>query len=187
MEQLIYYIHRFLGYVRTWLFRCSNMQIGRKVVIGRNITLSGSRYIRLSDGVSIGDNVILTAWQVSSAPCIFVGTDTAINRGCHITAANEISIGNNVVLGPYVTITDNAHGDNSYSQMELHPYKRSVISKGPVIIDDNVWIGEKATILPNVHIGFGAVIGANSVVTKDVPAYAIAVGNPAKIIKIQHE
>lgn len=58
-----------------------------------------------------------------------------------------------------------------------------VTSKGPVIIGSNVWFGDKATILPNVTIGDGAVIAANSVVTKDVPAYSVVAGNPAKIIK----
>lgn len=57
------------------------------------------------------------------------------------------------------------------------------MSKGPVIIGQNVWVGDKATILPGVTIGDGAVIGANSVVTKDVPPYSIVGGNPAKVLK----
>jgi acetyltransferase-like isoleucine patch superfamily enzyme len=65
----------------------------------------------------------------------------------------------------------------------MEPMMRPLISKGKVIIGDNVWIGEGAMILPNVHIGEGAIIAANSVVTKDIPAYSIAVGIPAKIIK----
>ena len=60
---------------------------------------------------------------------------------------------------------------------------RFVTSKGPVIIGNNVWIGDKATVLPNVTIGDGAVIAANAVVTKDVPPYSIVAGNPAKVIK----
>lgn len=67
--------------------------------------------------------------------------------------------------------------------MEIPPTQRPVYSKGPVIIGNNVWIGDKATILPNVSIGNGAIIAANSVVTKDVPEYCIVAGNPAKIIK----
>ena len=63
------------------------------------------------------------------------------------------------------------------------PLKRPIVSKGPVRIGDNVWIGDKATILPNVSIGNGAIIAANAVVTKDVPPYSVAAGNPAKIIK----
>ena len=60
---------------------------------------------------------------------------------------------------------------------------RLVVSKGSVIIGNNVWIGDKATILPNVTIADGAVIAANSVVTKDVPAYSVVAGNPAKVVK----
>ncbi|MBQ4055965.1 MAG: hypothetical protein IJD32_02545 [Bacteroidaceae bacterium] len=64
------------------------------------------------------------------------------------------------------------------------PRLRNVTSKGTIVIKDNVWIGDKATILPNVTIGEGAVIAANSVITKDVPPYSVAAGNPAIIIKI---
>ena len=67
--------------------------------------------------------------------------------------------------------------------LHIPPIKRPIYSKGPVIIGDNVWIGDKATILPGVTIGDGAVIAANAVVTKDVPAFCVAAGNPARIIK----
>jgi acetyltransferase-like isoleucine patch superfamily enzyme len=82
-----------------------------------------------------------------------------------------------------VTITDNIHGETDYATLQTPPFQRMVTSRGPVIIGDNVWVGDKATILPNVTIGNGAVIAANTVVTKDVPAYSIAVGNPARIIQ----
>ena len=65
----------------------------------------------------------------------------------------------------------------------LPPQKRPLYSKGAVFIGDNVWIGDKATILPGVKIGEGAVVAANAVVTKDVPAYSMVAGNPAKVIK----
>ena len=61
---------------------------------------------------------------------------------------------------------------------------RPMYSKGPVVIEDNVWIGEMVCILPNVRIGKGSIIGANAVVTKDVPANALVGGNPARVIKI---
>lgn len=82
-----------------------------------------------------------------------------------------------------MTITDNSHGNTDIDNLKLKPIDRKIFSKGPVIIGNNVWIGDKATILPNVTIGDGAVIAANAVVTKDVPAYCVAAGNPAKIIK----
>jgi len=66
----------------------------------------------------------------------------------------------------------------------LRPADRILYSLGMVEVEDNVWIGDKVTILPNVRIGKNAVIGANSVVTKNIPENGIAVGNPAKVIKI---
>lgn len=83
-----------------------------------------------------------------------------------------------------VTITDNSHGYITKNETHTPPLKRPLYSKGPVIIGKNVWVGDKATILPNVNIGDGAIIGANAVVTKDVPPYSVAVGNPAKIVKL---
>jgi acetyltransferase-like isoleucine patch superfamily enzyme len=67
------------------------------------------------------------------------------------------------------------------------PSERDLYSKGSVTIEDNVWIGDKVTILPNVRIGEGSVIGANSVVTKDIPPFCVAAGNPAKIIRKLNE
>jgi acetyltransferase-like isoleucine patch superfamily enzyme len=67
--------------------------------------------------------------------------------------------------------------------LKENPIKRPIISKGPVIIGNNVWIGDKATILSDVKIGDGAIIAANAVVTKDVPAYSMAAGIPAQVIK----
>lgn len=80
-------------------------------------------------------------------------------------------------------ITDNSHGGFDREQLKLRPNIRPLVSKGEVIIDDNVWIGEKASILPGVHIGEGAIIGAGAVVTKDVPPFSVVVGNPARIVK----
>jgi len=81
-------------------------------------------------------------------------------------------------------ITDNAHGASNFDLLSIAPNKRPLYSKGPVIIEDNVWIGEKASIMPDVHIGYGSIVGANAVVTRDVPPYCVVIGNPAKIVKI---
>ncbi|MFW5525562.1 MAG: DapH/DapD/GlmU-related protein [Prevotella sp.] len=67
--------------------------------------------------------------------------------------------------------------------MKIPPAERKISSRGKIVIGDNVWIGDKATVLAGVHIGEGVVIGANSVVTHDIPPYCVAVGNPATVIK----
>ena len=100
----------------------------------------------------------------------------------HITCTNKITIGEECLTGKWVTITDNSHGDTDIESLQVPPIKRPIVSKGPVIIGKNVWLGDKATILPNVTIGDGAVIAANSVVTKDVPAFSVVAGSPAKIV-----
>ena len=101
----------------------------------------------------------------------------------HITCANKIIIGDSLLTGKWVTITDNSHGETDKVTLGMRPQKRPISSKGPVEIGNNVWIGDKATILPSVTIGDGAVIAANSVVIKDVLAYGVVGGNPAKVIK----
>ena len=101
----------------------------------------------------------------------------------HITCANKVVIGEYCLTGKWVTITDNSHGETDYDSLLLPPKQRDITTKGPVVIGKNVWIGDKATILPGVTIGDGAVIAASAVVTKDVPAYSVVGGNPAKIMK----
>jgi acetyltransferase-like isoleucine patch superfamily enzyme len=117
-------------------------------------------------------------------PSITIGDNCSIGEYCHITSINSITIGNGVLTGRWVTITDNSHGSSSLEEFYIQPSKRKLYSKGSVVIEDNVWIGDKVTILPGVHIGYGSIIGANAVVTKDVPANCVVGGNPAKIIKV---
>ena len=118
-------------------------------------------------------------------PFIVIGDNVNIETDCHISAINKVSIGNNVLIASFVYISDHTHGNvNDIETSLLPPLQRPLHSKGPVIIEDNVWLGEKVSVMAGVHIGRGAIIGANSVVTKDIPAYAIAVGSPAKVIKI---
>ena len=80
-----------------------------------------------------------------------------------------------------MTITDHAHGSSCIDMTT--PANRKLISGGAVFIGKNVWIVDKITILPGVSIGEGTIVGANSVVTKSLPAYSVCAGNPARIIK----
>lgn len=120
-------------------------------------------------------------------PQITIGDNVNIETDCHISAINKVLIGNNVLMASFVYISDHSHGNvNEMCEEALFspPLERPLYSKGPIIIEDNVWLGEKVSVMPGVHIGRGAIIGANSVVTKDIPAYAVAVGAPAKVIKM---
>lgn len=145
----------------------------------------GFQHITVGENTEFGKNIRLTAWEVSPTkrPEIRIGDNCKIGEGSHLTAMNSIVIGNGLLTGMNVLITDNAHGDSMAEQLSQPPLLRPLCSKGGVIIGDNVWIGNNVCILPGVTIGDGAIIGANSSVTKDIPAYSIAVGSPATIVK----
>ena len=100
---------------------------------------------------------------------------------------HKIKIGNNVLFGSNVFITDHSHGNVSVEEVDIPPNERELYSKGPVVIEDNCWICENVIILPGVHVGYSAILAAGAVITKDVPAYAVAAGNPARIVKVLKE
>lgn len=149
--------------------------------------LQGAEYIDVGDYCTFYPDVELTAWTeykgTHFSPAIKIGNGCTIRNRNHITAINRIQIGDNLLTGNDVLISDNNHGRTEIADLKIRPQDRPICSKGAIVIGNNVWIGEKAVILGNVTIGDGAIIAANSVVTHDVPAYSIAAGVPAKIIK----
>jgi acetyltransferase-like isoleucine patch superfamily enzyme len=171
-----------------WLQR-EFKSFGKQSIIGEDLYLIGGKYIEIGTVCRVGRRGVITAWDkyegYDFSPQIKIGNNSCIGEFCHITAINKIIIGRNVLTGRRLTITDNSHGNYSEGiiDIDIAPIKRPLFSKGPVIIEDNVWIGDKVSILPDVRIGCGSIIGANSVVTKDVPANCIAGGNPARVIK----
>lgn len=182
------FLHNFAKVLYTLYWKKKFSKIGKHSYIKPfGYFFTGTQYIAIGDNVIIGGGVQLTAWDIhgkhSFMPTITIGDGTNLGSNNHISAINEIRIGKNVLTGKNVLITDNSHGNVSSKELNIPPSKRTLYSKGKVIIEDNVWIGEKATILPNVRIGKSSIIGANSVVTKDIPPYCVACGNPARIIK----
>ena len=147
--------------------------------------ITGAQYISIGDNAKINRGVLLTAYPgpLTENPRLTIGNNCRIGVNSHISAALSITIGDNLLTGPNVLVTDNAHGSSSRSNMDIHPQERPLSSKGAVKIGNNVWIGTNACIMPGVKIGNGATIAANSVVTHDIPDYAVAAGIPAKIIK----
>lgn len=187
MRNILYYWNNCLIHFSTFLNKRKFKSFGKKSHLGSHLVLKGEKYISIGDCCFIGNNSILTAWDLYEGQCfspqISIGDDCHIGFQTHITAINHIEIGNNLLTGSHVLITDNSHGIFSLEELDIAPIRRNLFSKGPVVISDNVWIGAKATICPNVHIGKGAIIAANSVVTHDVPEYSMVAGVPAKIIK----
>jgi len=111
---------------------------------------------------------------------IDIGDGTYIGHRSHITACGHMKIGKNVVIADEVFISDLSHG---YEDINKPVFSTPLVSPGPVIIEDEVWLGERVCVLSNVRIGRHSVIGCNAVVTKDIPEYSIATGIPARVIK----
>ena len=106
---------------------------------------------------------------------IILGEGTYVNFNCNFVDDGMITVGKNVLFGPAVTIATVGH--------PVRPDIREYMYTDPVTIKDNVWIGENVTICPGVTIGENSVIGAGSVVTKDIPANVVAVGNPCRVLR----
>lgn len=147
----------------------------------------GGEFIKIGNGTKFGEHAMLSSWSrhngISYHPKIEIGENCSFGYSVHITCCNKITIGDNVLTGMNVIISDNSHGDVNFQSLSIPPLKRSLVSKGEVVIGNNVWIGDKVAVLAGVHIGDGVIIAANAVVTKDIPANCVAAGVPAKVIK----
>jgi len=143
------------------------------ITIGKNFTTGfGCRIEAHPHGEKNGKNII-------------IGENVEINDYVHIAAAEKVEIGNNVLIASKVFISDLNHGNYSGLDQDSPlstPNSRKLSSK-PVYIKDNVWLGEGVCVMSGVTIGIGSIIGASSVVTKDIPEFSIAVGSPAVVIK----
>lgn len=169
------------------------------VHLGKNVVISHLSNVLIDNdsSIEISDDCEIHCTLSAKYGCrIKIGKNVSIRGYTLISGINEIIIGDCVVISNNVHIYDNNNHptsaskrrimmENQFINPDLKSHKWSESS--PVIIKDNVWIGERATILKGVTIGEGAIIGCDSVVTKDVPPYHIAAGNPAKILKeIEH-
>jgi tetrahydrodipicolinate N-acetyltransferase len=159
----------------------AQLSIRGKAWLPLSVRLSGRIRFRGDGDVEFGQGVCLVGDVVPieivsyKGSHVSIGDHTFINYGSSITAYEQVKIGRHCLLGHHLLIVDrNEHG---VEQRELAP------PAAPVIIEDHVWIGSHAIILPGVHIGRHAAIGAGSVVTKDVPANCLAVGNPARVVR----
>lgn len=162
--------------------------IARQIICkcGKEVLFGSVPHIDNGERISIGSIVYFAAkarFSCWGEGTIKIGSNCHFGEKVFITAANKITIGDNILTGDNVFISDNSHGDTNMDTLKIPPFDRPIYSKGPVEIGSNVWIGRNVCILADVKIGDGAVIAANAVVTKDVPAYCIAAGVPAKIVK----
>lgn len=147
---------------------------GKRMDIGRDTTLCfGTRLEAITQ--------YLTGQKFH--PSIRIGQGVYVGPHCHIGAIQHIEIGDHCTLGERTYITDHTHGHTTSEEANLPPLLRPLVSRGPVVIGKHVSLGENCVVMPNVTIGDYSVVGANAVVTHDIPPYCVAVGSPARIIK----
>lgn len=152
--------------------------------LGKNLFINNPECIYLGKIKGIGDNTylgpVVESVGVKYSPRIEIGDGTWVGKNCSIAAVDSVVIGKDVLFAGHVHITDHSHG---YELIDVPISKQQLISKGPIVVEDQCWLGFSCEILSGVHIGKHSIVAARSVVTKDVPAYSIVAGNPARIIK----
>ncbi|MBO5469812.1 MAG: acyltransferase [Lachnospiraceae bacterium] len=169
------------------MYRNKLKQLGKNFEFNFPICFRNPQYISIGNDCYLGTNCRIEAWDqyndLDYRPEIVIGNSVKINSTCHIGAINKVIIGDNCLLGSYVMIIDHAHGKSNLQEAYIHPSKRDLYSKGCVKIGSFCWLCENVVVLPGVTIGKGTIVGANAVVTEDLPEYCVAVGNPAKVVK----
>lgn len=141
-------------------------------VHGRRVTVSAKKKAKLIFGDRVSLYPCVGLYLDSPGAIVTIGNDSFLNRRTEIMCKERVTIGNNCSISWDVLITDSDYHSIDGNKVTI-----------PVEIGNNVWIGCRSTILKGVRIGEGAVIAANSVVTKDVLPRTLVAGNPAKVIK----
>jgi acetyltransferase-like isoleucine patch superfamily enzyme len=176
-----YYIHKVDRLKRD----CKS--VGGNLRLNKDFFIVNPQYISFGHNCSSLHNLRLEAWDKYGEqvfrPEILIGDNVIFNSDCHIGCIDKVQIGDNVLIASRVYISDHSHGEITAEALKLIPKDRPLVSKGPVIIEDNVWIGEGVSIMPGVTVGKNSIIGTNSVVTKDVPANSVVAGIPARVLK----
>ncbi|WP_460263387.1 acyltransferase [Clostridium sporogenes] len=169
------------------LYHKKHMVIGNGVTIGSCCELDGLS----KEGLIIGNNVKIGAYtQIKCTGTlkkigkgIVFGDNSGTGEFCFFGAAGGIKIGNNVIMGQNIRFHSENH---KFNRIDILIKDQGVTNKG-IIIEDDCWIGSGSVFLDGITVGKGSVIGANTLVNKNIPPYSIAVGNPVKIIKSRLE
>lgn len=177
----------------NWLLRKHTLQkqlgaVPNNFFISKNVTILNPQCIYMKEGSTVAENVylgpIVKYAGIEYSPKIIIGENTHVAKNGSIACIDRVEIGKNVLFARNVHITDHSHG---YEDITIPITPQKLISKGPVIIEDDCWLGFNCEILSGVHIGKHCVVAARAVVTKDVPQFSIVAGNPARVVKRYNE
>jgi acetyltransferase-like isoleucine patch superfamily enzyme len=163
--------------LRAYRAQFRGLKVGRNVLLGRGaiISVENNGRIVIGDGVFIGAHAAITA-----SGLIEIGDNSFVGPGCIIAAAERVSVGADALIAAYCTIRDQNHG---FADPGL-PYRSQLSTIAPVSLGRNVWLGTHVTVVKGVAIGDDVIVGANSVVTRDIPPASLWAGVPAKPIRV---
>ena len=179
-------IRRIIGKIVRWSLELPPVEYGsigeKSIVYTPKISDKNSKSVFIGNNVEILPNSRIQLYPEKSGknPKITIGDCCYIGYNFSMLAGDDITIKNNVLIASNVLISSENHGTDPESDI---PYSGQPLLSAPVFIGEGCWIGERVMILPGVTIGKKCIIGAASVVTKDVPDYCIALGSPAKVVK----
>jgi galactoside O-acetyltransferase len=163
--------------LRRMLYRAALAEAGPVLSIARRVEIGCPRNIRVGNHVYLASGAVLRACEDAA---IVIGNRFGANGNVRLIAdkGGRITVGNDVMIGPNAVLRASNHGSDRLDQ----PMWDQPHSGGTIDIGDDVWIGANVVVVPDVAIGAHAIIAAGAVVTRDVPAYAIASGVPARVI-----
>ena len=186
-----------LGYwLRQKLYPSILFSCGKNSIIGRNVTIRGGMKIEIGSNVSIDDNVVIDARGDNGSiiiasgtlisrntilrarnASISIGEGSDIGANCILATDSKLMLGKNILIAAYSYLC--AGGNHAYDQSDIPIIEQGFISKGGVVVEDDVWIGSHVMVMDGVCIGKGSIIGTHSLVNKDISEGSIAFGKPA--------
>jgi maltose O-acetyltransferase len=196
MYKLLQFVNRIPNQIRR---RNSYKKFHKYAICGKNLDVDARSdcYADHAGNIRIGNDCRIFGRLLAQDDAIIsIGDHTCIYDRTFVGGVNDISIGSCVIISNHVHIFDNNNHPTSPAErrqmcmngFDGDSWRWSHSASKPVVIEDNVWIGEYAAILKGVTVGKGSIVAAHAVVTKDVPPYSIVAGNPAVVVKgLEHE
>lgn len=175
--------------IRWYKVKHTLRSCGNKSDMGMFFIIKGANHITIGSDCHFGRYTELAVWnddarrKSKSDPEMMIGNNVNMAGNCYISCSNRVEIGDGCLLGMNTFISDNLHGEPSDREIDIEPNIRTLYSKGPVVLEENVLTGRNVCIMPGVTIGRGSIVGANAVVTHNVPPFSVVAGVPAVVLR----